>query len=182
MIPIEDAIAVLQIQGDAQSAEMKSSTTRPSGSILCRTPRLTRSNLAGRTVVDDRLALAADLWDSNVHEACVAAAKLLVQARIIQPTPRALIMSVPKFDTGDCRSRCGAGAPAVCGLSRLDVVEAGPRRSYVDSVPRWSSPALDEMNNPAGRTGSPRAHFRLGGGVHRPSVVHLKVRGMVVAN
>ena len=32
--------------------------------------------------LDDRLALAAALWDSDIHEARVAAAKLLTQARI----------------------------------------------------------------------------------------------------
>lgn len=32
--------------------------------------------------LDARLELAASLWDSNVHEGCVAAAKLLTQARI----------------------------------------------------------------------------------------------------
>ena len=32
--------------------------------------------------LDDRLALAAGLWRTNIHEARIAAAKLLTQARI----------------------------------------------------------------------------------------------------
>ena len=32
--------------------------------------------------LDDRIALAADLWRTDIHEARVAAAKLLTQARL----------------------------------------------------------------------------------------------------
>ena len=51
--------------------------------------------------LDDRLTLAAALWDTNIHEARVAAAKLLTQARIKPDDARAwdLIQSwVPQFD------------------------------------------------------------------------------------
>lgn len=51
--------------------------------------------------LDDRLTLAADLWDSNIHEARVAAAKLLTQARIKPDDDGAwaLIQTwVPQFD------------------------------------------------------------------------------------
>lgn len=51
--------------------------------------------------LDARLALAAELWRSNIHEARVAAAKLLTQARI-RPDGAAweLIVSwVPDFAT-----------------------------------------------------------------------------------
>ncbi|MEM9975854.1 MAG: DNA alkylation repair protein [Pseudomonadota bacterium] len=51
--------------------------------------------------LDDRLALAAELWESDVHEARIAAAKLLTQARI-RPDDEAawkLIAGwVPSFD------------------------------------------------------------------------------------
>ena len=48
----------------------------------------------------ERVALASGLWDSNIHEARIAAAKLLVQARIRDDGPVwALIRSwVPQFD------------------------------------------------------------------------------------
>ena len=51
--------------------------------------------------LDDRLTLAATLWDTNIHEARVAAAKLLTQARIKPDDGAAwdLIQTwVPQFD------------------------------------------------------------------------------------
>ena len=51
--------------------------------------------------LDDRLTLAAALWDTNIHEARVAAAKLLTQARIKPDDGAAwdLIQTwVPQFD------------------------------------------------------------------------------------
>ena len=51
--------------------------------------------------LDERLTLAAALWDTNIHEARVAAAKLLTQARIKPDDGAAwaLIQSwVPQFD------------------------------------------------------------------------------------
>jgi 3-methyladenine DNA glycosylase AlkD len=48
-----------------------------------------------------RLALAANLWDSNIHEARIAAAKLLTQARIRPEDSTAwdlLCTWVPQFD------------------------------------------------------------------------------------
>ncbi len=50
--------------------------------------------------IDGRVALAADLWDSNIHEARVAAAKLLTQARI-RPDDAVWTLTaswVPDFD------------------------------------------------------------------------------------
>ena len=78
--------------------------------------------------LEDRLALAAGLWDSNIHEARVAAAKLLVQARI-RPDDGvwALIASwVPQFDAWAIADHaCKAGEKRVMAdLSRLDAVEA----------------------------------------------------------
>jgi 3-methyladenine DNA glycosylase AlkD len=51
--------------------------------------------------LDDRLALADTLWQTNVHEARVAAAKLLEQARIRpddDPAWRLIASWVPDFD------------------------------------------------------------------------------------
>ncbi|OYW51574.1 MAG: DNA alkylation repair protein, partial [Rhodobacterales bacterium 12-65-15] len=77
--------------------------------------------------LDDRIALAADLWDSDIHEARVAAAKLLTQARI-RPDDAAwaLIQSwVPGFDgwaLADHASIAGQKR-LVADPTRLDVVE-----------------------------------------------------------
>ena len=78
--------------------------------------------------LEDRLALADGLWQSNIHEARIAAAKLLTQARIRPDDSAAwaLICTwVPQFDAW-------AIADAVCiaaqkrimaDLTRLDAVE-----------------------------------------------------------
>jgi 3-methyladenine DNA glycosylase AlkD len=77
--------------------------------------------------LDARLVLAADLWRTNVHEARVAAAKLLTQARI-RPDQAAwdLIRSwVPDFDgwaLADHASIAGQKR-LVADPSRLDQVE-----------------------------------------------------------
>ena len=79
--------------------------------------------------LDDRLALAADLWRTNVHEARVAAAKLLTQARI-RPDDAAwgLIQSwVPDFDAWAI-----ADHASIAGQKRL---VADPSR--IDTVERW---------------------------------------------
>ncbi len=50
--------------------------------------------------VPGRVDLAARLWDSDVHEARIAAAKLLTQARISPTRRHGLIAGwVPQFDT-----------------------------------------------------------------------------------
>lgn len=77
--------------------------------------------------LEGRIQLASDLWDSNVHEARVAAAKLLVQARI-NPDDAAwqLIASwVPTFDAWAIADHaCGAGSRRlVADPTRLDEVE-----------------------------------------------------------
>lgn len=67
--------------------------------------------------LNDRLALAAGLWNSNVHEGRVAAAKLLTQARIRPDDTKAwrLIASwVPEFDAWAV-----ADHAAIAGQKRL---------------------------------------------------------------
>ena len=81
---------------------------------------------------EERLALAKGLWDSNVFEARIAAAKLLVQARIRPDDEGAwrLIASwVPDFD-------CWALADhaSIAGQKRLI---ADPRR--LDEVEAWTT-------------------------------------------
>lgn len=78
------------------------------------------------TNLAERVAIAAYLWDSNIHEARIAAAKLLTQARI---NPDAVIWSeiqrwVPDFDTVAIADHaCAAGARRLpADLTRLDTV------------------------------------------------------------
>lgn len=81
--------------------------------------------------LDERLALASDLWSTNIHEARIAAAKLLVQARI-RPDDLAawdLIKSwVPDFDAWAI-----ADHVAIAGQKRL---MADPAR--LDEIEPWT--------------------------------------------
>ena len=104
--------------------------------------------------LDDRLRLANDLWASDIHEARIAAAKLLTQSRI-RPDDDAwrLIQSwVPEFDgwaIADAVMTAGQKR-LVADPSRLDQVE-----SWLDQPNMWMRRAAlvgtlpwAKMNNP----------------------------------
>lgn len=81
--------------------------------------------------LDDRIALAASLWDTDIHEARVAGAKLLTQARI-RPDDAvwSLIQSwVPTFDAWAL-----ADHASIAGQKRLT---ADPSR--LDTVETWTT-------------------------------------------
>jgi 3-methyladenine DNA glycosylase AlkD len=95
----------------------------------------------------DRIALAADLWRTNIHEARVAAAKLLTQARI-RPDQAAweLILSwVPDFDAWALADHASIAGQKrlVADPSRLDAVEA-----WVTSPHMWTRRAALVMTLP----------------------------------
>jgi 3-methyladenine DNA glycosylase AlkD len=78
--------------------------------------------------VAGRVALAAALWDSDVHEARMAAARLLTQARIREDEPAVwaeFLRWVPSFDGWALADHaCKAGERRlVADPSRLDVAE-----------------------------------------------------------
>ncbi|MGL5009754.1 MAG: DNA alkylation repair protein, partial [Paracoccaceae bacterium] len=79
------------------------------------------------TTLDQRIQLAADLWDTDIHEARVCAAKLLTQARIRPDTAVwDLVASwVPQFDAWAIADHaCKAGERRlVADPARLDHVE-----------------------------------------------------------
>lgn len=87
--------------------------------------------------LEDRLALAADLWQSDVFEARIAAAKLLIQARITPDDATwALIQSwVPEFDSWAIADHASTAAAKrlVANPARLDDVE-----SWTHSKHMWS--------------------------------------------
>ncbi|MGJ8603898.1 MAG: DNA alkylation repair protein [Marivita sp.] len=128
----DDAIAALTAQADPARADQMAAyhkvdrrylgVANPDTDILVRDWRRTLD-------LDTRVALARDLWDSNIFEARVAAAKLLTQARI-KPDDSAvweLIQSwVPDFDSWAIADHaCIAGQKRlVADPSRLDTVEA----------------------------------------------------------
>ena len=82
--------------------------------------------------LDDRLALADALWQTNVHEARVAAAKLLEQARIRpddEPAWRLIASWVPDFDGWAL-----ADHASVSGQKRL-----AWRPARVDELEAWTT-------------------------------------------
>lgn len=102
--------------------------------VLADLARDLRQSLA----LDDRLALASDLWDADIHEARVLAAKLLEQARIRPDDSGAwdLIQSwVPDFDGWAIADHvCIAGQKRlVANPARLDTVE-----TWTTSPDKWT--------------------------------------------
>ena len=103
---------------------------------------------AGAESLDDRLALASALWDSDVHEGRVAGAKLLTQARIRpddEPVWRLIASWVPTFDAwaiADHASKAGERR-LVAAPRRLDEVE-----TWVTSEHMWTRRAALVMTLP----------------------------------
>lgn len=98
--------------------------TNPQIDALCKEWR------AGCTL-DERTALAATLWDSNIHEARIAAGKLLTQARI-NPDDQVwieLLRWIPAFDAWAIADHaCSAIARRLSSdPTRLDTVEQWTR-------------------------------------------------------
>jgi 3-methyladenine DNA glycosylase AlkD len=102
-----------------------------------------------------RVALADALWNSNIHEARVAAAKLLTQARIKQDDAAwALIRDwVPQFDAWALADHaCKAGEKRlVAEPARLDEVEG-----WLDSPNMWCRRAALVMTLPWTKQNHPK--------------------------
>ncbi len=105
--------------------------------------------------VPSRVALANTLWHSNIHEARIAAAKLLTQARIREDAAAwALIASwVPDFDTWALADHaCKAGEKRLSAdPSRLDQVEA-----WLSSPNLWTRRAALVMTLPWTKQNHPK--------------------------
>lgn len=106
--------------------------------------------------LDDRIALAASLWQTNIHEARIAAAKLLTQARI-RPDAAAweLIVSwVPDFDAWAIADHASIAGQKrlVADPSRLDTVE-----TWVTSPQMWTRRAALVMTLPWTKQNFPKA-------------------------
>ena len=146
MTPLQE----LQALADpAKAAEMQAyhKVARPYlGIPVPQIEELTDRWRAERTL-DDRLALAAELWQTNIHEARVAATKLLTQARI-RPDQAAweLILSwVPDFDAWAIADHASIAGQKrlVADPSRIDTVEG-----WVGSPHMWTRRAALVMTLP----------------------------------
>lgn len=105
--------------------------------------------------VTERVALADALWQSDIHEARIAAAKLLTQARIrTDDDVWQLICSwVPDFDAWAIADHaCMAGQRRVMAdLSRLDEVETWARSAY-----KWTRRAALVITLPLAKSNFPK--------------------------
>jgi 3-methyladenine DNA glycosylase AlkD len=126
-----DALAALEALADpARAAEMAAYHKAPCrylGIAAAEIYALADAWRAERSVAG-RVALAADLWDSDVHEARIAAARLLTQARIREDEPLVwaeFLRWVPTFDGWALADHaCKAGERRlVHDPRRLDIVE-----------------------------------------------------------
>jgi 3-methyladenine DNA glycosylase AlkD len=108
--------------------------------------------------LEDRIALAAALWDTDIHEARVVAAKLLTQARM-RPSDQAawdlICRWVPTFDAWAIADHtCDAAAKRITAdPSRLDQVEA-----WTQSENMWTRRAALVATLPFAKLNHPKPH------------------------
>ncbi|MBL9064426.1 DNA alkylation repair protein [Tabrizicola sp.] len=149
----EAALAALRAEADPVRAVQEAAYLKSPREVLgLRVPRITELATGWREglAVEERVALADALWRMDIHETRVAAAKLLVQARI-RPDEGVwtLIASwVPEFDgwaIADQASDAGARR-LVADPSRLDEVEG-----WTVSPHMWSRRAALVMTLPWAR-------------------------------
>lgn len=126
----DEALAALRRAGDAdRAAGALAYHKAPRTYLGVPVPVITELATGWRGALDvpGRAALARALWDSDIHEARIAAAKLLTQARIRDDGPvwDAILSWVPDFDAWAIADHaCAAGARRlVADPRRIDTVE-----------------------------------------------------------
>jgi 3-methyladenine DNA glycosylase AlkD len=154
MTPLEELLALAD---PARAAGMRAyhKATRPYlGVPVPQIEALTRRWRA-ELPLDGRLALAADLWRTDVHEARVAAARLLTQARNRPDAAAwALILSwVPDFDAWTIADHVAIAGQKrlVSDPARLDTVEG-----WVTSPHMWTRRAALVMTLPWSKQNFPK--------------------------
>jgi 3-methyladenine DNA glycosylase AlkD len=132
--PLEQLLALENPERAAEMAAYHKAARRYLGISV---PVLTdlASEWRATSSVDERVALADSLWQTDIHEARIAAAKLLVQARI-RPDEGvwALIGGwVPQFDAWAIADHaCDAGQRRLLAdPSRIDEVESWTRSDHM---------------------------------------------------
>jgi 3-methyladenine DNA glycosylase AlkD len=160
----DEALAALEVQADAvKAAGMADYHKAPRRYLGVPVPQVEALVDAWRATasVDDRVALASGLWKTDVHEARVAAAKLLTQARI-RPDGAVwgLFLSwVPDFDAWAIADHaCAVGQRRVMAdLSRLDTVEG-----WTASPHMWTRRAALVVTLPLARANFPKPEEQAG--------------------
>jgi 3-methyladenine DNA glycosylase AlkD len=154
-----EALAALEAEGDANKAEeMAAYHKAPRRYLGVPVPEIEAlvDNWRAAATLEDRVALASALWDTDVHEARIAAAKLLTQARIRpddEPAWRLVASWVPTFDAwavADHASKAGERR-LVADPRRIDEVE-----EWVASDHLWTRRAALVMTLPWTRDRFPK--------------------------
>lgn len=154
----EAAIAALRAEGDAAFAAREAEYHKTAREVLgVRVARITELATEWRQdlSVEDRVALADALWQADIHEARIAAIKLLVQARI-RPDQGVwdLIASwVPQLDNWAIADHlCDAGARRlVADPARIDQVQ-----NWTVAEHMWTRRAALVMTLPWTRMNHPK--------------------------
>lgn len=152
------ALAALhEFQDPARAAEMAAYHKVPRRYLGVPVPLIEGlvANWRAECTLDERLALAGGLWDSAIHEAMVAAAKLLTQARI-RPDDAvwALIAGWAQDFDGWAVADHASGAGArrlVADPARLDAVEG-----WITHPNMWTRRAALVMTLPWTRLNHPK--------------------------
>ena len=126
----QTALAALEVLADPETAaEMAAYHKAPRRYLGIRVPEITELATRWRDGMntESRAVLADALWQRDIHEARVAAAKLLTQSRIAADAPVWSVIAswVPTFDAWAIADHaCAAGnRRLVADPSRLDEVE-----------------------------------------------------------
>ena len=155
----DDAVAALRDRAQpGKAAEMAAYHKVPRVYLGTANPDIDALAKAWRAdlSLDDRLALASGLWDTDIHEARIAAAKLLTQARI-RPADAAawrLIASwVPAFDAWAVADHASIAGQKrlVADPARLDEAEGWTRSDRL-----WTRRAALVMTLPWTKQNNPK--------------------------
>lgn len=153
----EDAIAALGADPD-KAADMRAyhKVDRPYLGVANPVIDAHVKDWRAACTLDERLALAAGLWDTNIHEGRLAAAKLLTQARIRPDDTAAwaLVESwVPDFDAWAVADHASIAGQKrlVADPTRLDTVE-----TWITSDHMWTRRAAFVMTLPWTKQNHPK--------------------------
>ncbi|TNC50701.1 DNA alkylation repair protein [Rubellimicrobium rubrum] len=148
---VEEALATISARADeTRAAEMAAYHKAPRRYLGVSVPEITElaDHWREGATLEDRIALAAALWTTDIHEARIAAAKLLTQARIRpddEPAWRLIASWVPDFDAWAIADHVASagGRRLVSDPRRLDEVE-----TWIESDHIWSRRAALVMTLP----------------------------------
>ncbi|WP_425052532.1 DNA alkylation repair protein [Psychromarinibacter sp. S121] len=155
----DEAVAALRDRAQpGKAAEMAAYHKVPRVYLGVANPDIDALAKAWRASVtlDERLALASGLWDTDIHEARIAAAKLLTQARI-RPSDdgawRLIASWVPTFDAWAVADHASIAGQKrlVADPSRLDEVEGWTRSEHL-----WTRRAALVMTLPWTKQNHPK--------------------------